>query len=260
MKEYFKTDDKQYAFKPKTFNETPKQRVVKINFLSKMQVDTKSEDWRIVKLDQKRFFVFIKNVFQYNRALIGGDAWAGLINLDEKTLKDIKPPTVFPSEQVKNDAKTTWVKPAFCKLENEIVAFCGSKESSFPVCVLKDDKWEFITPSIVLSKLAYLTRGGISAQEGFYNYSKENGLRRDSIFSEDRTRHLRAVPTGTTLVRAAVWDNHAQKIWDKQNIQGMLCPVDLEAGWVEGNTHYAFDGETLIITEFIQDDVIEIKE
>ena len=75
MREYFKTNDKQFIFKPKTFNEMPKQQIVKIKNLSKIDTRIEAKDWNIVKLDQNRFFVYTKNALSGYHRLISDSIW-----------------------------------------------------------------------------------------------------------------------------------------------------------------------------------------
>lgn len=262
MREYFKTNDKQFIFKPKTFNEMPKQQIVKIKNLSKIDTRIEAKDWNIVKLDQNRFFVYTKNALSGSHRLISDfDAYMGLINFKEKTLKDINPPTSYSSEIEKNNLKTYSMIPGFCKLKDEIVAVCAPTSSGPNVCVLVDETWEFATPRASLNGLGgRIYYDGLVSANSFYDYTKDGGFKYNNALSSGWGLNLKAVPVGKNIVKEATWNNIAAKTWNKTGVQGLFCPVDLEKGWVEGNTHYVFDGETLIITEFIQDNIIEIKE
>ena len=262
MREYFKTNDKQFIFKPKTFNEMPKQQIVKIKNLSKIDTRTEAKDWNIVKLDQNRFFVYTRNALSgYHRLISDSDAYMGLINFKEKTLKDINPPTSYSSEIEKNNLKTYPMVPGFCKLKDEIVAVCAPASSGANVCVLVDETWEFAKSRFSLRDLGgRIYYDGLVSVGSFYDYTKDGGFEYNNTLSSSWGLNLKAVPVGKSIVKEATWSNITAKTWNKTGVQGLVCPVNLEAGWVEGNTHYAFDGGTLIITEFIQDNVIEIKE
>ena len=50
MKEYFKTDAKQFAFRPKTFS--VKSQVVRTRNVSQEQFNGGAKDWLIVRLDE----------------------------------------------------------------------------------------------------------------------------------------------------------------------------------------------------------------
>lgn len=256
MKEYFKTDAKQFAFRPKTFS--GKQQTVRIRNVSQKQFNRAAKDWLIVKLDESRIIVYSKD--SNRRYMDGSAANIWLINLKEKTLNLVKPPKTYPSGQ-EEKAKVTPVNLGFCKLENETLAFCGANTIS--VCVLKDDRWEFITPNISFAPGEGCYYSGLAAGGNFYDYV--NGSLKYNNDSSSSLITVKAVPTGKALVNVSpvVMGNGEPRnlrVFYKTGVQGLFCPVDLETGWVEGNTHYAFDGENLVITEFIQDNVIEIKE
>nr|DAK26267.1 MAG TPA: hypothetical protein [Caudoviricetes sp.] len=245
MKEYFKTDAKQFAFRPKTFS--VKSQVVRIRNVSQEQFNGGAKDWLIVRLDESRIIVYSKD--DSGRYMDGPVANIWLINLREKTLNLVKPPKTYPSGQ-EEKAKATSVGLGFCKLENETLAFCGANTIS--VCVLKDDRWEFITPNISFAPGTGCYYGGLATGSAFYDYA-DGSLKYNS--SSPGLVVGKTVPIRKELVNISpiVAGNGETNL-------GIFCPVDLETGWVEGNTHYAFDGENVVITEFIQDNVIEIKE
>lgn len=258
MKEYFKTDAKQFAFRPKAFNEVPRQQIIRLKVEAALDGDIKN--YGTVRLDQNRIFVFYRNSDTspaYAQYLTGkgGYNYMGLIDLSKKTLTGIKPPKTYPSGQ-REKADQYAVTPAFCELGDETIVIAADASGNLNACVLNGDTWEFIEPntSIALGKNA-VARGGIDTGSRFYEYSKEGGLKPSSI---DASIKRQAVIKNT--IQPAVWSQGDAKIWNKKDVQGMFCPVDLKKGWVEGNTHYVFDGETLIITEFMQDNIIEIKE
>lgn len=93
MKEYFKTDAKQFAFRPKTFS--TKQRAVRIRNVSQKQFYEGAKGWLIVKLDESRAIAYPKDSSGY---MDGQNANIWLINLREKTLNLVKPPKTYPSE------------------------------------------------------------------------------------------------------------------------------------------------------------------
>ena len=250
MKEYFKTDAKQFAFRPKTFS--VKSQVVRTRNVSQEQFNGGAKDWLIVRLDENRIIVYSKD--DSGRYMDGPVANIWLINLREKTLNLVKPPKTYPSGQ-EEKAKATSVGLGFCKLENETLAFCGANTIS--VCVLKDDRWEFITPNISFAPGTGCYYGGLAAGSTFYYYA-DGSLK----YNSDRPYGL-SVPIRKELVNISLVAGSGEtnlRVFNKTGVQGLFCPVDLETGWVEGNTHYAFDGENVVITEFIQDNVIEIKE
>lgn len=250
MKEYFKTDAKQFAFRPKTFS--VKSQVVRIRNVSQEQFNGGAKDWLIVKLDENRIIVYSKD--DSRRCMDGPAANIWLINLKEKTLNLVKPPKTYPSGQ-EEKAKVTSVSLGFCKLENETLAFCGANTIS--VCALKGDRWEFVTPNISSAPGGWCYYGGLAAGSTFYYYA-DGSLK----YNSDRPYGL-SVPIRKELVNISLVAGSGEtnlRVFNKTGVQGLFCPVDLETGWVEGNTHYAFDGENVVITEFIQDNVIEIKE
>nr|WP_315016013.1 hypothetical protein [uncultured Campylobacter sp.] len=254
MKEYFKTDAKQFAFRPKTFS--GKQQTVRIRNVSQKQFQGAANDCQIVKLDENKVVVCRKDGSGF---MDGQNANIWLLNLKEKTLNLVKPPKTYPSGQ-EQTAKTAPVNLGFCKLENEILAFCGA--SNISVCVLKGDGWEFITPNISFAPSAGCCYGGLASGNAFYDYA-DGGLKYNNNSSSDLVTR-KVVPIKKALVNVspiiAGNDKTNLRVFNKTGVQGLFCPVDLETGWIEGNTHYAFDGENLVITEFIQDNVIEIKE
>lgn len=254
MKEYFKTDVKQFAFRPKTFS--TKQQTVRIRNVSQKQFYGAAKDWLIVKLDESRVIVHPKGGGGY---MDGQNANIWLINLKEKTLNLVKPPKTYPNGQ-EGTAKITPVNLGFCKLENEILAFCGF--STISVCVLKDDGWEFITPNISFAPSAGCYYGGLATGNAFYDYA-DGSLKYNNDSSNNivagKTAPIRKALVNVSPIIAGNGETNL-RVFNKTGVQGLFCPVDLETGWVEDNTHYAFDGENLIITEFIQDNVIEIKE
>nr|WP_315059876.1 hypothetical protein [uncultured Campylobacter sp.] len=253
MKEYLKTDAKQFAFRPKTFS--AKQQTVRIRNVSQKQFYGAAKDWLIVKLDENRAIVHPKGGGGY---MDGQNANIWLINLKEKTLNLVKPPKTYPSGQ-EGTAKITPVNLGFCKLENEILAFCGF--STISVCVLKGDRWEFITPNISFAPSAGCYYGGLAAGNVFYDYA-DGSLKYNSDSSSNlvtvKTAPIRKALVNVSPIIAGSGETNL-RVFNKTGVQGLFCPVDLETGWVEDNTHYAFDGENLVITEFIQDNVIEIK-
>jgi hypothetical protein len=254
MKEYFKTDAKQFAFRPKTFS--TKQRAVRIRNVSQKQFYEGAKGWLIVKLDESRAIAYPKDSSGY---MDGQNANIWLINLREKTLNLVKPPKTYPSGQ-EQIVKSTPVNLGFCKLENEILAFCGA--STVSVCVLKGDRWEFVTPNISFAPSEGCYYGGLVTRGSFYDYA-DGGLKYN-IDSAHGLAAAKTVPIRKALVNVSTIvagsGETNLRVFNKTGIQGLFCPVDLETGWIEGNTHYAFDGENLVVTEFIQDNVIEIKE
>lgn len=258
MKEYFRADAKQFAFRPKAFNEAPRQQIIRLKVEVALTGDSKN--YGAVRLDQNRIFVFYRNSdtspahVQYLTGK-GGYNYMGLIDLSKKTLTGIKPPKTYPSGQ-REKADQYGITPTFCILENETIVIAGDRSGYLNACVLKGDGWEFIEPNISISLASNaVARGGIDTGSSFCEYSKEGGLKPSSI---DVNIKRQAVIKNT--IQPAVWSQGYAQIWNKKDVQGMFCPVNLKTGWVEGNTHYAFDGETLIITEFMQDNIIEIKE
>ena len=259
MKEYFKTDAKQFAFRPKAFNEAPRQQIIRLKVEVALTGDSKN--YGTVRLDQNRIFVFYRNSdtsaahVQYLTGK-GGNNYMGLIDLSKKTLTGIKPPKTYPSGQ-REKADQYAVTPAFCELGDETIVIVGTiTGGALNNCVLNGDMWEFIEPNISIALTSNaVARGGIDTGSSFYEYSKEGGLKPSSI-----SVNIKRQAVIKNTIQPAVWSQGGAKIWSKQDVQGMFCPVDLKKGWVEGNTHYVFDGENLIITEFIKDDVIEIKE
>lgn len=255
MKEYFKTDTKQFAFRPKTFS--AKQQAVRIRNVSQKQFYGAAKDWLIVKLDENRAIVYPKDGNGY---MDGQSANIWLINLKEKTLNLVKPPKTYPSGQ-EQKAKSVPVNLGFCKLENEILAFCGANTVS--VCVLKGDGWEFITPNISFAPREGCYYGGLATGNAFYDYANGSLEYNSGISSNNlvvaKTAPIRKALVNVSPIVAGSGETNL-RVFNKMGVQGLFCPVDLETGWVEGNTHYAFDGENLVITEFIQDNVIEIKE
>nr|DAR38142.1 MAG TPA: hypothetical protein [Caudoviricetes sp.] len=255
MKEYFKIDAKQFAFRPKTFS--AKQQAVRIRNVSQKQFNGAAKDWLIVKLDENRAIVYPKDSSGY---MDGQNANIWLINLREKTLNLVKPPKTYPSGQ-EQTPKSAPVNLGFCKLENEILAFCGANNIS--VCVLKGDGWEVITPNTSFTPNAGCYYGGLAGGGIFYDYAngslKYNGDGSSSLVAA-KTVPIRKALVNVSPVVMGNGEPRNLRVFYKTGVQGLFCPVDLETGWVEGNTHYAFDGENLVITEFIQDNVIEIKE
>lgn len=254
MKEYFRADAKQFAFRPKTFS--AKQQTVRIRNVSQKQFYGAAKDWLIVKLDENRAIVHKKDSIGY---MDGQNANIWLINLKEKTLNLAKPPKTYPSGQ-EEKTKSGPVNLGFCKLENEILAFCGA--STISVCVLKDDGWEFITPNISFAPSAGCYYGGLATGNAFYDYA-DGSLKYNNDSSNNivagKIAPIRKALVNVSPIIAGNGETNL-RVFNKTGVQGLFCPVDLETGWVEGNTHYAFDGENLVITEFIQDNVIEIKE
>lgn len=254
MKEYFKTDAKQFAFRPKTFS--AKQQSVRIRNVSQKQFYGAAKDWLIVKLDENRAIVYPKDSNGY---MGGQNANIWLINLKEKTLNLVKLPKTYPSGQ-EQIVKSTPVNLGFCKLENEILAFCGANTVS--VCVLKGDRWEFVTPNISFAPSEGCYYGGLVTRSSFYDYTNGSliyNLNSAYGLANAKTAPIRKALVNVSPIVAGSGETNL-RVFNKTGIQGLFCPVDLETGWVEGNTHYVFDGENLIITEFMQDNVIEIKE
>lgn len=259
MKEYFRADAKQFAFRPKAFNEAPRQQIIRLKVEVALTGDSK--DYGTVRLDQNRIFVFYRNSdtspahVQYLTGK-GGYNYMGLIDLSKKTLTGIKPPKTYPSGQ-REKADQYAVTPAFCELGDETIVIVGTiTGGALNNCVLNGDTWEFIEPntSIALNKND-IARGGIIAGSGFYEYSKEGGLKPSSI----DVNILKAVTTKNVLQKAEGSQASAPLLGGK-SIRGAFPAVNYKKGWIEGNTHYLFDGDALIVTEFIQDNVIEIKE
>ena len=253
MKEYFKTDAKQFAFRPKTFS--VKQQTVRIRNISQKQFQGAAKDWQIVKLDENKAVVYREDG---SGLMDGQNANIWLLNIKEKTLNLVKPPKTYPSGQ-EQIAKTSLVNLGFCKLENEILAFCGANDIS--ICVLKGDGWEFITPNTSFAPSNGCYYDGLASRGGFYDYA-DGGFK----YNTDGFSGLvaaKTVPIRRALVNVSpivVSGQTNLRVFNKTGVQGLFCPVDLETGWIEDNTHYAFDGENLVITEFIQDNIIEIKE
>lgn len=258
MKEYFRADAKQFAFRPKAFNEVPRQQIIRLKVEAALDGDIKN--YGTVRLNQNRIFVFYRNSggnTAYAQYLTGkgGYNYMGLIDLSKKTLTAIKPPKIYPSGQ-KEKADQYAVTPAFCILENETVVIAADASGNLNACVLNGDTWEFIEPnvSIALNNNGVL-RGGIIAGGRFYEYSKEGGLKPTSI----DVSALSAVTIKNVLQKAEGSQASAPFLGGK-NILGVFPAVNYKKGWIEGNTHYLFDGDALIATEFIQDNIIEIKE
>lgn len=257
MKEYFKTDAKQFAFRPKAFNEAPRQQIIRLKL--EAQFAGEGKDYRGVRLDQNRIFVFYtSSSVSYAQHLTGrgGYNYMGVIDISKKTLTTIKPPKTYPSGQ-KEKADQYGITPAFCILENETIVIVGTiTGGALNNCVLNGDTWEFIEPntSIALDKND-VQRGGIIAGGRFYEYSKEGGLKPTSI----DVNALSAVTIKNVLQKAEGSQASAPFLGGK-SILGMFPAVNYKKGWIEGNTHYLFDGDALIATEFIQDNIIEIKE
>lgn len=258
MKEYFKTDAKQFAFRPKAFNEAPRQQIIRLKVEVALTGDSK--DYGTVRLDQNRIFVFYRNSdtsAAYGQYLTGkgGYNYMGLIDLSKKTLTGIKPPKTYPSGQ-REKADQYAVTPAFCILENETIVIAADYSGYLNACVLNGDTWEFIEPNISIALTNNdVLRGGIIAGSGFYEYSKEGGLKPSSI----DVNILKAVTTKNVLQKAEGSQASAPLLGGK-SIRGAFPAVNYKKGWIEGNTHYLFDGDALIVTEFVQDNVIEIKE
>ena len=250
MKEYFKTDARQFAFRPKTFN--TKQQIVRVKKIPQNWIGGATKDWLLVKLDENRILAYPKS---WSGFMAGQNANIWLINLNEKTLNLTKPPAAQAQKLA-----STGVALGFCKLENEILAFCGAIGIS--TCVLKGDTWELVTPAATLVPSGGVCYGGIASGGGFYDYA-DGSLKYNSAISSNFAA-AKTVPVRKELVRVApIIAGSGEtnlRVFNKTGVQGLFCPVNLETGWVEGNTHYAFDGETLIITEFVKDNVIEIKE
>ena len=252
MREYFKTDARQFAFRPKTFN--TKQQIVRVKKIPQNWIGGTAKDWLLVKLDENRILAYPKS---WSGFIGGQNANIWLINLNEKTLNLTKP----PAGQAQKLA-STGVALGFCKLENEILAFCGA--SGVSTCVLKGDTWELVAPAATLVPSGGVCYGGIASGGGFYDYADGN-LKYNSAISSNFVA-AKTVPIRKELVSVTAFAREGNygltnsKTWDKTGVQGLFCPVNLETGWIEGNTHYAFDGENLVITEFIQDNIIEIKE
>ena len=257
MKEYFKTDAKQFAFRPKAFRDVPKQQMIGLKVDASLDGD-RTQYYRAVRLDQNRIFVFLTNgsagYYQYLTGK-GGRNYMGVIDISKKTLTAIKPPKIYPSGQ-KEKADQYAVTPAFCILENETVVIAADASGNLNACVLNGDTWEFIEPnvSIALNNNGVL-HGGIIAGGRFYEYSKEGGLKPTSI----DVSALSAVTIKNVLQKAEGSQASAPFLGGK-NILGVFPAVNYKKGWIEGNTHYLFDGDALIATEFIQDNIIEIKE
>ena len=258
MKEYFKTDAKQFAFRPKAFNEAPRQQIIRLKVEVALTGDSK--DYGTVRLDQNRIFVFYRNSNTspaYGQYLTGkgGYNYMGLIDLSKKTLTGIKPPKTYPSGQ-KEKADQYAVTPAFCELGDETIVIAADFSGYLNACVLKGDGWEFIEPNISIALTNNdVLRGGIMAGSRFYEYSKEGGLKPSSI----DVNILKAVTTKNVLQKAEGSQASAPLLGGK-SIRGAFPAVNYKKGWIEGNTHYLFDGDALIVTEFIQDNVIGIKE
>ena len=258
MKEYFKTDAKQFAFRPKAFNEAPRQQIIRLKVEVALTGDSK--DYGTVRLDQNRIFVFYRNSGAnpiYGQYLTGkgGNNYMGLIDLSKKTLTGIKPPKTYPSGQ-REKADQYAVTPAFCILENETVVIAADYSGYLNACVLNGDTWEFIEPnvSIALNNNGVL-HGGIIAGGRFYEYSKEGGLKPTSIDVS-----ALSVVTIKNVLQKAEGSQASAPFLGGKNILGVFPAVNYKKGWIEGNTHYLFDGDALIVTEFVQDNVIEIKE
>lgn len=258
MKEYFKTDAKQFAFRPKAFNEAPRQQIIRLKVEVALNGDSKN--YGTVRLDQNRIFIFYRSSdtsaahVQYLPGK-GGNNYMGLIDLSKKTLTGIKPPKTYPSGQ-KEKADQYAVTPAFCELGDETIVIAADFSGYLNACVLKGDGWEFIEPNISIALTNNdVLRGGIMAGSRFYEYSKEGGLKPSSI----DVNILKAVTTKNVLQKAEGSQASAPLLGGK-SIRGAFPAVNYKKGWVEGNTHYLFDGDALIVTEFVQDNVIEIKE